>query len=191
MGAALGLYAVIISGQWWLLAVGAMAIVAAWTYTASPRPYGYAGWGELSVLFFFGPVAVLGTMLLQAGLVTWWAVLSSFAVGLWAVALLMINNIRDIDGDALAGKRTLAVQLGGPRARNVFALTLITTQLLEIVVSFAHPWVLLTLVTAAPTVFFAAAMRLGPQGLALRPIFGGVSLVGLVYGLLFALGLAL
>lgn len=191
VGAALGLYAVIISGQWWLLAVGAMAIVAAWTYTASPRPYGYAGWGELSVLFFFGPVAVLGTMLLQAGLVTWWAVVSSFAVGLWAVALLMINNIRDIDGDALAGKRTLAVQLGGPRARNVFALTLITTQLLAIVVSFAHPWVLLTLVTAAPTVFFAAAMRLGPQGLALRPIFGGVSLVGLVYGLLFALGLAL
>lgn len=191
VGAALGLYLVILSGQWWLLAVGALAIVAAWTYTASPRPYGYAGWGEVSVLFFFGPVAVLGTMLVQAGKVTWWAVVASFAVGLWAVALLMINNIRDIDGDALAGKRTLAVQLGARRARNLFGLTLLSTLVLAVIIAFQHPWVLLTMLTAAPTVFFAVAMRLGPQGLALRPFFGGVSLVGLLYGLLLALGLAL
>jgi 1,4-dihydroxy-2-naphthoate octaprenyltransferase len=191
VGAALGLYIVILSAQWWLLAVGALAIVAAWTYTASERPYGYAGWGEVSVLFFFGPVAVLGTMLTQAETVTWWALVASIAVGLWAVALLMINNIRDIEGDALAGKRTLAVQLGARRARSLFGVTILSTLALAVVIAFEHPWVLLTFLTATPIVFFAVAMRLGPQGLALRPFFSGVSLVGFAYGLLLALGLAL
>ncbi len=191
VGAVLGLYLVLISGQWWLLAVGALAIVAAWTYTASAKPYGYGGWGEVSVLFFFGPVAVLGTMLTQAGDVTWWAVVASVAVGLWAVAMLMINNIRDLEGDALAGKRTLAVQLGDRRIRALFGLTVTTPLLLAVVIAFAHPWVLLTWLTAAPAVFIAIAMRLGPQGLALRPFFAGVSALGLAYGLLLALGLAL
>ena len=191
IGAVLGLYLVLISGQWWLLAVGALAMVAAWTYTASAKPYGYSGWGEVSVLFFFGPVAVLGTMLTQAGTVTWWAVVASVAVGLWAVAMLMINNIRDLEGDQLAGKRTRAVQLGNSRVRNLFALVVVTPLVLALAVAVPHPWVLLTWVTAAPAVFIAVAMRMGPRGIALRPFFSGVSAVGLAFGLLLAVGLAL
>ena len=187
----LGIYLVLISGQWGLLLVGAIAIVAAWTYTASSKPYGYSGWGELSVFAFFGPVAVLGTMLTQAGHVTWWAAAASCGVGLWAAALLMINNIRDIEGDAIVGKRTLAVKLGDVGARQAFASMVLLPLLFTIVVAFAHPWVLIALLTAAPAFFFAIAMRLGPQGLALRPFFNGVSLVGLVYGLLMAFGLLL
>lgn len=191
VGAVLGMYLVLISAQWWLLLVGAAAIVAAWTYTASQRPYGYAGWGEVSVFIFFGPVAVLGTMLTQAGGIAWWAVVASVGVGLWATALLMVNNIRDLEGDALSGKRTLAVQWGDYRARQVFAAVVMLPVVCGIVVGFVHPWALLTVLTAAPSLFFAFAMRMGPAGLALRPFFNGVSLVGLTYGILLATGLAI
>ena len=143
------------------------------------------------MLFFFGPVAVLGTMLTQAGVVTWWAVVASLAVGLWAVAMLMINNIRDLEGDQLAGKRTLAVKLGDRRVRALFGLVVTVPLVLAVVIAFVHPWVLVTMLTAAPAVFIAVAMRLGPRGIALRPFFSGVSAVGFAFGLLLAIGLAL
>lgn len=187
----LGLYLVLISAQLWLLIVGAAAIAAAWMYTASSRPYGYAGWGEASVFVFFGPVAVLGTMLTQAGEIRWWAVLASCGVGLWACALLLVNNIRDIEGDALAGKRTLAVRLGDYRSRQLFAAFVTLPVILAVLVGLAHPWALLAVLTAAPSLFLAIGLRLGPQGLALRPFFNSVSVVGLAYGLLLALGIAL
>jgi 1,4-dihydroxy-2-naphthoate octaprenyltransferase len=181
----------LISAQLWLIPVGAIAIVAAWMYTASSRPYGYAGWGELSVFVFFGPVAVLGTMLTQADQVTWWAATAACGVGLWACALLLINNIRDLEGDELVGKRTLAVRLGDFRARQAFSALVMLPVLFAIVTGFAQPWALLAVLTAAPSLFFAVAMRLGPTGLALRPFFNGVSLTGLVYGLLLAAGIVL
>jgi 1,4-dihydroxy-2-naphthoate octaprenyltransferase len=190
VAAALGLYLTLISAQLWLIPVGLIAIIAAWRYTASSRPYGYSGWGEVSVFIFFGPVAVLGTMLTQADQITWWAATAACGVGLWACSLLLINNIRDVEGDALAGKRTLAVRLGDYRARQAFAAIVMLPVLFAIVTGFAHPWALLAVLTAAPSLFFAVAMRLGPTGLALRPFFNGVSLTGLVYGLLLALGIA-
>jgi 1,4-dihydroxy-2-naphthoate octaprenyltransferase len=191
IAAVLGVYLTLISAQLWLIPVGVIAIAAAWTYTASSRPYGYAGWGELSVFVFFGPVAVLGTMLTQADQVTWWAATAACGVGLWACALLLINNIRDLEGDELVGKRTLAVRLGDFRARQAFAALVMLPVLFAIVTGFAHPWAMLAVLTAAPSLFFAVAMRLGPTGLALRPFFNGVSLTGLVYGLLLALGIAI
>jgi 1,4-dihydroxy-2-naphthoate octaprenyltransferase len=191
IAAILGLYLTLISAQLWLIPVGAIAIVAAWMYTASSRPYGYAGWGELSVFVFFGPVAVLGTMLTQADQVTWWAATAACGVGLWACALLLINNIRDLEGDELVGKRTLAVRLGDFRARQAFSALVMLPVLFAIVTGFAQPWALLAVLTAAPSLFFAVAMRLGPTGLALRPFFNGVSLTGLVYGLLLAAGIVL
>lgn len=191
VAAALGLYLTLISAQLWLIPVGLVAIAAAWTYTASAKPYGYAGWGEVSVFIFFGPVAVLGTMLTQARQITWWAVVASAGVGLWACALLLVNNIRDIEGDALSGKKTIAVRLGDFRARQLFAALVLLPVAVAILVGFPHPWALIAVLTAAPSLFFAVAMRLGPTGLALRPFFNGVSLVGLAYGLLLALGIAL
>lgn len=189
--AVFGSWLVAASGTWWLLAVGALAIVAAWTYTASDRPYGYEGWGEVAVLIFFGPVAVLGTQYTQAGTITWWSVVASIAVGLWAVAMLMVNNIRDIDGDALAGKRTLAVKLGDRRARALFATVVLAPLALTVLMALARPWALIATITALPAFLIAIAVRAGARGVALAPVFKGVSAVGLGYGLLLAVGLAI
>jgi 1,4-dihydroxy-2-naphthoate octaprenyltransferase len=199
LAAVAGLLLVFITGTYWLLLVGMFAMIAAWTYTGSNRPYGYSGWGELSVFVFFGPVAVLGTMYVQADTVTWWAVVASCGVGLYAVAMLMVNNIRDLDTDTAAGKITLAVRLGSFRARQLFAAVVITPILIAVIVAFAHPWVLLSTVVALPSLYFAIAMRVDgavrekaglPSG-GLKSIFAGLSVVGLVYGLLMAVGIAL
>lgn len=191
---------VVVSSQWWLVAVGVIAVVAAWTYTGSDRPYGYAGWGEVSVWVFFGPVAVLGTMLTQTaaasslappqGAVTWWAVVASAAVGLWAVALLMVNNIRDIDGDTVAGKRTLAVRLGAARAKVLFCAVVLAPTALAVVVGFARPWALLAGLTALPALLLCVGVVMAPRGSSYALFFRGISATGLAYGLLLALGIA-
>ncbi|MGC4176091.1 1,4-dihydroxy-2-naphthoate polyprenyltransferase [Demequina sp.] len=190
VAAVLGLALVALSGYWWLLGVGLVAIVAAWYYTGSERPYGYAGWGEVSVFVFFGPVATLGTMYTQAGRVTWWAVLASFALGLWAVAMLLVNNIRDIETDAAAGKRTLAVRVGDFRARQLYAASVSLPLILSVLIAFAQPWVLITLLLLLPVGLLVLGMRLR-VGAALKPLFLGTSAVGLVYGCLLAVGIAL
>ncbi len=187
--AGIGLSAV--SGQWWLLAVGALAIPAAWAYTATPNPYGYRGWGEAVVWIFFGPVAVLGTMVTQAGTITWWAVVASASVGLYAVALLMVNNIRDVEGDALAGKRTLAVRLGERRTRQLFALVVLAPVAGAVLVGFAVPWALLATLATLPSAVVALTVWLGASGVALKPIFFGIGGIGMGYGTLLAIGIAL
>ena len=120
-----GLAIVIRSGQWWLLAVGGVAIVAAYFYTGGKRPYGYAGLGELFVFIFFGLVATAGTTFALTGTVTLESWLAAVAIGLIATAVLMVNNIRDIDQDRVAGKRTLAVLIGNRASRIVFGVMLL------------------------------------------------------------------
>jgi 1,4-dihydroxy-2-naphthoate octaprenyltransferase len=190
VAALLGLALVALSGYWWLLAVGLVAIVAAWFYTGSGRPYGYAGWGEVSVFIFFGPVATLGTMYTQAGTVTWWAVLGSVALGLYAVAMLLVNNIRDIETDAAAGKRTLAVRVGDYRARQLYSAAVTLPLLISVLIAFEQPWVLLTLLLALPALLLVLGMRLR-VGAALGPLFLGTTVVGFLYGMLLATGIAL
>ena len=115
-----GLAVVVLTGHWWLLGVGAAAIAAAWYYTGGSRPYGYLGLGELFVFIFFGLVAVTGTVYLQLGRVTdatWW---TAIAIGALACAILVANNLRDLDGDRAAGKRTLATRLGDAGTRRFF-----------------------------------------------------------------------
>ena len=199
VGAIFGLALVVASGIYWLLIVGVFAIWAAWYYTGSSKPYGYSGWGEVAVFIFFGPVAVLGTMLTQAGEITWWAVVASVGVGLYAVAMLLVNNIRDLDTDAVAGKRTLAVKVGSFRARQLFAGVTMLPVILAVVVSFVHPWALLATVVALPSLYFAIVLRiqgamqdkLGVEAKSMGKIFGGLSAVGLIYGVLLAVGIAL
>ena len=101
--------------SWWLLAIGAAAILAAWGYTGGPKPYGYLGLGELFVFVFFGLVATIGTVYIQDGIIPDIAWFAAVAVGFSSVALLEANNLRDVTGDTAAGKKTLAVRLGRAR----------------------------------------------------------------------------
>lgn len=120
-----GLTLVILTGQYWLLAVGAVAIAAGYFYTGGKRPYGYAGLGEIFVFVFFGLVATAGTTYVQEGLVNDESWISAVAIGLIACSVLMVNNIRDIAQDKVAGKRTLAVLLGDRVSRVVFVVLLL------------------------------------------------------------------
>ena len=122
LAAVSGLAIVLITGFYWLIAVGVAAIVAAWFYTGGKNPYGYAGLGELAVFVFFGLVATIGTAFIQIGFIEFNAVLGGIASGLFASAVLMVNNIRDIETDKLASKKTLAVMLGKKSATALYLL---------------------------------------------------------------------
>ncbi|WP_199425015.1 1,4-dihydroxy-2-naphthoate polyprenyltransferase [Actinotalea solisilvae] len=191
VGALLGLALVALSGQWWLLAVGALSIAAAWYYTGGRRPYGYRGLGEVGVFVFFGLVAVLGTTYTQAGRVSWPAALGAVGVGLLACALLMVNNIRDIPTDVLSSKRTLAVRLGDHRARRVYAAMLAGAILAGLACALAAPWSVIVLLLAIPAGLLAGTVLLGARGVLLKPVLAGTGLLELGYGVLLGLGLSL
>jgi 1,4-dihydroxy-2-naphthoate octaprenyltransferase len=112
LSAVAGIFIVILTSAWWMLAVGAVAIVAAWFYTGGRRPYGYAGLGEVMVFIFFGLVATLGTTYVQTGAFSQESLFGGIGIGLISCAVLVVNNIRDIETDKLAGKKTLAVRMG-------------------------------------------------------------------------------
>ena len=116
-----GVYLIILAGPI-LLAIGAASILAGVLYTGGPRPYGYGGLGEVFVFAFFGIVAVTGSYYVQAEEVSWEAFVLAVPVGLLASSILVVNNVRDLETDRRAGKRTLAVRLGRERARTLYAL---------------------------------------------------------------------
>lgn len=187
----LGLALVALSGQWWLLAVGALCVAAAWFYTGGRRPYGYLGLGEVGVFVFFGLVAVLGTTYTQSGTLTWPAWVGAVAVGLIACALLMVNNLRDIPTDALVGKRTLAVRLGEHRARRAYAVMVVLPVLLGVLCALANPWALIVILLALPAGVLAFTVLVGARGIALVPVLAGTGMYELAFGVLLGLGLAL
>ena len=114
-----GTYLIATAG-WELLAVGAASILAGILYTGGPRPYGYEGLGEVFVFLFFGVVAVAGSYFAQTETLAWEALVLAVPVGLLASAILVVNNVRDLETDRRAGKRTLAVRLGRERARGLY-----------------------------------------------------------------------
>ncbi len=134
VAAAFGL-ALCAAAGWELVFVGAAAILAGWFYTGGPRPYGYAGLGELFVFVFFGLVATAGSTYVQIERVTGRSLLAGVVVGLWATALLVVNNLRDRVGDAESGKRTLAVRLGDQRTRVLYIGSLAVSILIGIFVT--------------------------------------------------------
>ena len=119
--------------EWYLLIIGALAIIAAWTYTGGPKPYGYQALGEVSVFIFFGLVATLGTYFVQVGSISWPVILAAISMGLLATAILNVNNLRDLERDERSGKRTLAVRLGAARTRTLYRLTIFLPLLLSLV----------------------------------------------------------
>ncbi len=145
LAAVCGLGIVFITQQWWLIGIGITAIIAAWFYTGGKQPYGYHGLGELAVFVFFGLIATVGTNYIQTSFIDPLAVLLGATFGLYASAVLMVNNIRDIETDTKAGKRTLAVILGYGTSRFLFLLTIWLPVLVNLLLVLFFPATILGL----------------------------------------------
>jgi 1,4-dihydroxy-2-naphthoate octaprenyltransferase len=170
----------------WLIAVGFAAIGAAWFYTGGPKPYGYNGWGELFVFIFFGLVGTLGSTYVQHGSFTMVSALASLAVGSLTTALLVVNNLRDIPGDAATGKRTLAVKIGDGATRRLYLALLAAAALATLAVVVQRPWALVAFVAAAVAIRPVQIIRSGATGRALVPVLVDTGRLELVFGILFA-----
>lgn len=177
--------------SWWLILVGVAAIAAAWFYTGGPRPYGYAGFGEVFVFVFFGVVATTGSAFVQIERFTPLTLLVSIPVGLLATALLVVNNLRDIPTDSVTGKRTLAVRLGDKATRGLYVALLVVPFL---TVPFLaglseRPVAALALVAVLLARIPVQRVLEGARGPALVPVLGATGRVQLVFGVLFSIGL--
>lgn len=176
---------------WWLVPVGLVCFAAGWLYTGGPRPYGYAGWGEVFVFVFFGLVATVGSGFVQVERIDAVAVGAAIPVGLLATALLVVNNLRDIPTDAVAGKVTLAVRLGDRRTRMLYVACMVAPFL-------AVPLVagLSGRIFAAAALFVVPLARIpvqrvleGATGPALIAVLGATGRIQAVFGVVFAAGL--
>ena len=189
---AAGLALVLVSGQWWLIPVGAAAVLAAWFYTGGRRPYGYMAMGELFVFTFFGLVATLGTAASIAGGVTLSAVSGAIAIGLFACGVLMANNIRDIPTDREVGKTTLAVVLGDSMARAVYTV-LVSAPFVMLMgpIVDGHPASVIAVLSLVLVVQPVKLVLSGATGADLIPTIKATSLTALAFSFLLALGIAL
>jgi 1,4-dihydroxy-2-naphthoate octaprenyltransferase len=188
VAAAVGLV-LAISTSLWLVAVGAAAIFAAWTYTGSKRPYGYLGLGEISVFLFFGLVATMGSYYVQTQEITWQSFIVAIPMGCLACAILAINNLRDRAQDELVGKRTLAVRLGDSGARKLFIGLLLIAHLVAITVPSENT--LLTLILLPQTFIIAKKVHAGATGAALIPLLGKTGQLQLWFAVVLSLALVL
>ncbi|MEF2975614.1 1,4-dihydroxy-2-naphthoate polyprenyltransferase [Subtercola sp. YIM 133946] len=186
LAAAAGVVIVVLTQHWWLLIPGAVAIAAAYFYTGGKRPYGYYGLGELFVFIFFGLVATVGTTYILSDSYNFESLLAGAAAGFIACAVLMVNNIRDIDQDRVARKRTLAVLVGQRAARIIFVVFLLLAYAILLLFSFLFP--------LAPLVFFTLLLSLPAilitlTGKTAKEFILALKLTSFM-GLLFGLGLA-
>jgi 1,4-dihydroxy-2-naphthoate polyprenyltransferase len=177
--------------SWWLVVVGAGCIAAAWLYTGGPRPYGYHGLGEVFVFLCFGMVAVAGTAYVQMSTLSWLALAASVPAGLLACALLMVNNLRDIGTDTVAGKRTLAVMLGDARSRLVYVLAVLVPFGIAVLLAFFRPFTLLTALALPLAGIPVRSVRAGASGPALIRALGQTGRLQLAFGVAFTIGLAI
>jgi len=177
--------------SWWLVAVGAVCIVAAWTYTGGPLPYGYRALGEVFVFVFFGLVAVVGTTFGQTQSLDGLAFAAAVPIGLCSVALLVVNNLRDVHGDAAVGKRTLAVLLGESRTRVAYTGLLVVAFAVVVAIGVVRPWALLGLLAAPLAVPPVRTVLGGGRGPVLIGALKGTGQLTLATGVLLGIGLAL
>lgn len=175
---------------WWLVALGAVSILAGWLYTGGPAPYGYLGLGEVMVFAFFGVVATAGTAYVSLERVTGPALVASVPVGLLAVALLVANNLRDIPGDAAAGKRTLAVRLGDGATRRLYVGVVAAALVSGAALAPAAPWALLVVLAVPVALPPVRTVLGGASGRDLVPVLAGTGRLQLATGLLLTIGLA-
>ncbi len=185
-----GLYLVAVSGVE-LLFVGVASIAAGVLYTGGPKPYGYEGLGELFVFLFFGIVAVTGSAFAQLEAWPWEALVLAVPIGLLASAILVVNNVRDMDSDRRAGKRTLAVRLGRERGRLIYALMIYGAYLAAPVPWLAgalSPWLLLPWLTLPLAARLVRTVRSHADGPTLNAALAQTGMLQLVFGLLLSAG---
>jgi 1,4-dihydroxy-2-naphthoate polyprenyltransferase len=177
--------------SWWLVAVGAVSILAAWTYTGGPIPYGYRALGEVFVFVFFGLVAVVGTTFGQTRSLDGLAFAAAVPIGLCSVALLVVNNLRDVHGDAAVGKRTLAVLLGEQRTRIAYTGLLVVVFVVVVLIGLTRPWALLALLAVPLAVPPVRTVLSGGRGPVLIGALKATGKLTLAMGVLLGVGLAL
>jgi 1,4-dihydroxy-2-naphthoate octaprenyltransferase len=188
-----GVYLIIVAG-WQLLLVGAASILAGVLYTGGPRPYGYEGLGEAFVFLFFGIVAVAGSFFVQVRHLNWEAFALAVPVGLIAAAILVVNNIRDLETDRRAGKRTLAVRLGRGRTRTLYALVVYLAYVLAPVTWWFGPlgaWMLLPWLTFPLAVRLVRTVRNRTDGTSLNEALARNGMLQLAFCMLLSAGLLL
>ena len=167
--------------SWWLLIIGVLAIAAAWTYTGGPKPYGYMALGEVSVFIFFGLVATIGTYYIQVDSVSREVVLASFAMGALACAILVLNNLRDLEKDAVANKRTLAVVIGDKSTRDFYRWLLFFALVMVVALSFFSFYYLLGLVALPLVAKSVRAVSQGASGAALIQLLANTGRIQIIY----------
>lgn len=186
----IGIY-LVVRGGWPIVVIGLLSILFGILYTAGPYPLGYNGLGEIFVLVFFGPVAVGGTYYVQALTVDWTVLVAGLSPGLFSVAILAVNNLRDIDSDRRANKRTLAARFGRTFGRLEYLLTVVIGSLIPTALCLAHRasiWVLLTLVVpliAIPTFRTVYSTTDGPK---LNDVLATTGKLLLLFAVLFSVG---
>jgi len=188
-----GAYLIAVAG-WQLLLVGAASILAGVLYTGGPRPYGYEGLGEVFVFLFFGIVAVAGSYFVQVKHLRWEAFALAVPVGLIAAAILVVNNVRDIESDRRAGKRTLAVRLGRAGTRSLFAVIVYLAYVLAPVTWIfgpLRPWLLLTWLTLPLAAAAARTVRNRADGPSLNGALAQTGMLQLTFCMLLSAGLLL
>lgn len=190
LAAACGLVAVILSGRWWFIAVGVVAIIAAWFYTGGKRPYGYSGLGEVVVFVFFGLVATVGTVWLQTDIHSQESWFAGIGVGLFAVAVLIANNTRDIETDRQAGKMTLSVRIGDRASRILYTVCVLLPFAVPALFLFAHPGLVLTFLALFIAVPACAIVLWGKTARELIIALALTSVAALAYGALLGVGFA-
>jgi 1,4-dihydroxy-2-naphthoate octaprenyltransferase len=189
LAAASGFEIVVTTGQWWLIAVGVLSIVAAWFYTGGKNPYGYAGFGEIAVFVFFGLVATIGTAYVQIGFVDLNSVLGGIAAGSFAAAVLMVNNIRDLETDKASSKKTLAVRMGAKWAKRLFIFMIWFPFVVLVYFSLLYPISLLAyaaLFLVAPATLIVLTAKSAKELILVLKL---TSFASLTYALLLTLGL--
>lgn len=173
----------------WLFIIGGISILAAWGYTGGKKPYGYIGFGELSVFVFFGLVATIGSYYIQSEELNWQIFLLSIPVGCLSCAVLVINNLRDLSNDKLVGKRTLAVLLGDKKTRNFYIVLLVISQLVSISAAVIDIKMLFTLICIPMTVNVIKKIATGVGGIELIPILGKTARLQLLLAVITAAAL--
>lgn len=187
----LGVVLVALTGRWWLLVLGGLCILGAWFYTGGRRPYGYSGLGEVAVFCFFGLAAVLGTVYVQAGTLSWAALGCAVAVGSLSTAVLTANNLRDIPTDAETGKHTLAVRLGDTGTRRLYGVMALIPGLVSVALGVWHPLLLLGLLAMPLLITPLRTMLGGRTGPALIPVLRDTGMAMLAWAVLTGAALAM